>query len=107
MMSHLKQAYAFDIRFRVSDDRAAPEGVVILARDIEEGVVFDRRGLKVTAFQVDHAPVEPAFGYRVDHLGRSVVLSGDTRVSGNLVRYARRSEEHTSELQSLMRISSA
>ena len=87
-MSHLKQAYAFDIRFRVSDDHAAPEGVVILAREIDEGVVFDRRGLKVTAFKVDHAPVEPAFGYRVDHLGRSVVLSGDTRVSENLVRYA-------------------
>jgi hypothetical protein len=27
----------------------------------------------------DHAPVTPAFGYRIDYRGRSVVLSGDTR----------------------------
>src|SRR3546814_1177417 len=52
-------------------------------------MLFRSRGLKVTAFLVYHAPVEPAFGYRLDLLGRSVVLSGDTRVSGNLVRYAR------------------
>jgi ribonuclease Z len=37
---------------------------------------------------VDHAPVWPAFGYRVDYRGRSVVLSGDTRISQNLVRHA-------------------
>jgi len=45
--------------------------------------------VKVTAFEVDHAPVKPALGYRIDYAGRSVVLSGDTRVSENLVRYAR------------------
>src|SRR3546814_1747510 len=45
-------------------------------------VVYDAEGLRVTAFAVDHRPVRPAVGYR-------------------------RSEEHTSELQSLMRISYA
>jgi ribonuclease Z len=44
--------------------------------------------VKITAFEVDHAPIKPAFGYRIDHAGRSVVLSGDTRVSDNLIRYA-------------------
>jgi len=51
-------------------------------------VVLDRGGLKITAFEVDHAPIRPAFGYRVDYGGRSVVLSGDTRVSQNLIRHA-------------------
>ena len=88
MASHLEQAYEFDIRIRLYDDRAAPDGVVILAEDINEGVVFEKGGLKVTAFEVDHTPVRPAFGYRVDHGGRSVVLSGDTRVSQNLIRHA-------------------
>lgn len=87
-MSHLGQAYEFDIRMRLSDDRAAAEGVVVLAQDIHEGVVFEKDGLKITAFKVDHAPVSPAFGYRVDYRGRSVVLSGDTRVSQNLIRHA-------------------
>jgi ribonuclease Z len=88
MMSHLEQAYDFDIRIRLYDDRPPPDGVVILAEDIEEGVVFEKGGLKITAFQVDHAPIRPAFGYRVDYEGRSIVLSGDTRVSENLIRHA-------------------
>jgi len=88
MMSYLEAAYEFDIRIRLYDDRAAPEGVVILAEDIAEGVILEKGGLKITAFDVDHAPIKPAFGYRIDYGGRSVVLSGDTRVSQNLIRYA-------------------
>jgi ribonuclease Z len=88
MMSHLEQAFEYDIRIRLYDDRASPDGVVILAQDIIEGVVFEKGGVKITAFEVDHTPVKPAFGYRIDYAGRSVVLSGDTRVSENLIRYA-------------------
>ena len=88
MMSHLEQAYEFDIRMRLYDDRAAPDGVVILAEEFNEGVVFDTDGLRITAIEVDHSPVRPAFGFRVDYGGRSVVLSGDTRVSPNLIRHA-------------------
>lgn len=88
MMAHLEQAYDFDIRIRLYDDRAAPDGVVILAEDMNEGVVFEKGGLTITAFEVDHTPVRPAFGFRVDYGGRSLVLSGDTRVSENLIRHA-------------------
>jgi ribonuclease Z len=88
MMSHLEQAYEYDIRIRLYDDRAAPDGVVILAEDISEGVVYEQGGVKITAFEVDHTPIKPAFGYRIDYAGRSVALSGDTRVSENLIRYA-------------------
>ena len=35
--------------------------------------------LTVTAIKVAHEPVEPAFGYRFDYKGRTVVISGDTR----------------------------
>jgi len=90
MMSHLKQAYEYDIRIRIQNDGAPAEGVALLVRDISEGVVYDKGGVKVTAFEVDHAPANPAFGYRIDYAGRSVVLSGDTRVSENLVRHAQR-----------------
>jgi len=88
MMSHIEQAFDFDIRMRLYDDRAAPDGVVILAEDMNEGVVFDKGGVTITAFEVDHSPVRPAFGFRVDHGEHAVVLSGDTRISENLVRHA-------------------
>jgi ribonuclease Z len=88
MMSHLEQAYEYDIRIRLYEDRASPDGVVILAEDVAEGFVYEKNGVKITAFEVDHTPVKPAFGYRIDYAGRSVVLSGDTRVSENLIRHA-------------------
>lgn len=53
-----------------------------------EQVVLEADGLKVTAFEVDHDPVKPAVGYRFDWQGRSVVVSGDTGVSANLVANA-------------------
>jgi ribonuclease Z len=88
MASHLRQAFAFDIRLRQSDDGASATGNQIDAFDISEGVVYDSGGVRITAFLVDHAPVEPAFGFLVDHAGRSVVVSGDTRASENLIRHA-------------------
>jgi ribonuclease Z len=41
-------------------------------------VVWQRDGLTVTAIVVHHNPVAPAYGYRFDYKGRSVVVSGDT-----------------------------
>lgn len=88
MLEHLRQAFAFDIQIRQSDDGASPLGAQISALEVAEGVVYDSGGVRITAFLVDHAPVEPALGYRIDHAGRSVVVSGDTRVSENLIRHA-------------------
>jgi ribonuclease BN (tRNA processing enzyme) len=45
-------------------------------------------GVGVTAALVDHPPVVPAFGYRFDAHDRSIVISGDTAPSDNLVRLA-------------------
>jgi ribonuclease Z len=57
--------------------------------EAEPGVVWERDGVRVTMFAVDHAPVAPAVGYRVDFGGKSVVVSGDTRRSETLVEMAR------------------
>jgi ribonuclease Z len=88
MMSHLDQAFDADIRVRLYDDRLPPDGVAIEAQDVADGFVYEKGGVKITVFEVDHTPVKPAFGYRIDYRGRSVVLSGDTRASENLIRRA-------------------
>jgi len=54
----------------------------------ERKLVFQKNGLSVYAFLVDHRPIEPAYGYRLEYHGRSVVVSGDTSYSDNLVRHA-------------------
>lgn len=90
MMRHLQEAFDYDIRVRRDlDEKMSSKGIEVVARDIAEGVVFDEGGVKITAFLVDHGPVEPAFGYRVDYGGHSVALSGDTRPSDNLVTFSK------------------
>lgn len=91
MAAHLQEAYSFDVHIRRDvDEKLSPQGVVVQARDVGPGMVYEEKenGLKVTAFTVDHGPVKPAFGYRVDFQGHSVVLSGDTTFSENLIRAA-------------------
>ena len=94
MMSHMEQAFAFDIHIRRDvDEKLSGQGVRLEARDIAGGVVvYEKDGVKVTAFFVDHAPIKPAPGYRIDFAGHSVVLSGDTRYSENLIRFAQRAD---------------
>lgn len=90
MMEHLQKAFEFDIHIRRDvDEKFSADGIKVVASDVREGVVYRSNGVTVTAFLVDHAPVVPAFGYRVDYQGHSVVLSGDTRVSDNLIKFAK------------------
>lgn len=89
MARSLEAAYAFDRDIRVRDDKVPAAGGHLDAHDIAERVVFERNGVKVTSFLVDHGVVKPALGYRVDAGGRSVVLSGDTRYSPNLISHAK------------------
>jgi ribonuclease Z len=88
MMDYLQKAFDFDIRVR-SVTNQNKDGIRVVSHDINEGIVFDNNGIKVTAFLVDHGRVKPAFGYRVDYGGHSVALSGDTRFSENLIQFSR------------------
>ncbi|MBK7950076.1 MAG: MBL fold metallo-hydrolase [Deltaproteobacteria bacterium] len=87
------QAYRRDVGYRVAHHGEAtvpPSGAGMraiafpLPAEGEAPVVFSANGLEVRAFAVDHAPVEPAVGYRFDYRGRSVLISGDTAKSANL-----------------------
>lgn len=90
MAQHLTQAYAWDIASRSKDERLPPDGVRFDAREVAPGLAWERDGLRVTAFAVDHGEVAaPALGYRVDFGGRSVVLSGDMRYDERLVDAAK------------------
>ena len=51
-------------------------------------IVFDRNGLRIRAFPVNHEPVSPAYGYRIEYKGRVVVISGDTNKSASVEKNA-------------------
>src|SRR5437867_4980197 len=90
LMSNFEKAFQLDIRSRLTDEKLPPRGISVVAEDIAEGAVYDRNGVKITAFAVDHGEaIRPAMGYRIDYGGRSVVISGDTRFSENLIKFAK------------------
>jgi len=76
-------------RLRAVGGEIAQEATRIAAHQLSEGVVYERDGVKVTAFLVNHGHVVPAYGFRVDYGGHAVALSGDTAYSPNLVSQAK------------------
>src|SRR6266700_2016383 len=90
MAEHLVQAFGFDISIRQAPPDPLPaKGVEIDAKEIEQREIYNDGLTRVSAFLVDHGPVKPAFGYRVDGAGHSVVISGDTKFCQNLVDSAK------------------
>ncbi len=85
----LEMMLAENNRIRFAGRELNINATKINAHVLAEGVVYEKNGVKVTAFLVDHGYVVPAYGFRVDFSGRAVVLSGDTTYSANLVKHAR------------------
>jgi len=89
------QAYRFDKTYRyknikgyaLSIKKAEPYAQEITTPGPTEKKLVRtfKNGLKVYAFTVEHAPVKPAFGFRVEYKGKSIVVSGDTRFTENMV----------------------
>ena len=89
MATNLTAAFAFDLRLRQEDDGRPAEGARLKAKDALPGAVLLKDGLSVVAFAVDHGPVKPAFGYRIEFEGRTLVLSGDTRATDAVAAQAK------------------
>jgi ribonuclease Z len=92
LATSMRETFKDDIAIRMADEGIPEVRTRIEAHEFPEagGVVFEERGVRVTAFAVDHGRlIHPSVGYRVDYAGRSVVLSGDTRFSPNLIAHAR------------------
>ncbi len=81
-------AYRIDSTYRIAHhgtEVANPEGVGLRAREFTvpagpagRAIVYEDETLTITAIRVEHAPIEPALGYRIDYKDRSVSISGDT-----------------------------
>src|SRR3954454_13730437 len=89
LMANLESAYALDIKIRLEDEKLPPGGIATVVEEFEkDGIVYDKDGVKVIAFAVDHgAAIKPAVGYRIEYKGHAVVISGDTRYDQNVIKY--------------------
>jgi ribonuclease Z len=88
MVQGMRQMYGHDLEHR-PNAVFKREYLDIDVHEIEAGVAYSGNGVKVTAFQVEHRDGNPAFGYRIDAVGRSVLLTGDATYSESIVRMAK------------------
>jgi ribonuclease BN (tRNA processing enzyme) len=80
---------AYDIDTRIADEGRVPLVPLVHVHElVQGGPVMQDENVKVTAALVHHPPVVPAFGFRFDAADRSIVISGDTAPSDNLIKLA-------------------
>lgn len=81
---------AYDIRTRIADEGRLPLEPLVHVHELNRGgLVMQDDNVKVTSALVRHPPIVPAFGYRFDARDRSIVISGDTAPSDDLIALAR------------------
>jgi ribonuclease BN (tRNA processing enzyme) len=99
LVEHIMAAYAYHLNVMPLDARMPDAGALVRAFDVRvqvpaQGsgqvpvVVFEDRGLQVTAVAVMHGRAVPALAYRLDTPDGSVVFSGDTTVNDDLIALA-------------------
>ncbi|MEJ8859917.1 hypothetical protein WKW79_35585 [Variovorax robiniae] len=106
MTEAIYSAFATDINDNIRDSQKPDPRTLVHVEDIRlpAGVAVDENSnpapqmqpflvyqddkVKVTATLVNHPPVYPSFAYRFDTADGSIVFSGDTSPSANLIRLA-------------------
>ena len=89
MINNIKYAYQWDVDYRIMVG-VPKEGTELIVDEVSDGIIFNEGGLMITAFQVEHMPINIAsgellglrgetIGFRIDYKGHSVLFSGDTR----------------------------
>ena len=77
----------WDSQLREKDEGRPSLASLVRAHDIEgDGVIYQDENVKVTAAEVSHGAARPSYAFRFDAPGRSIVFSGDTSRSENLIR---------------------
>lgn len=102
-----EQAYNLDSIYRIAhhgEDVMPPTGFGGDAHNLNLGSdlmscirVYQQENVEVIAFNVAHAPVFPAVGYRVNYKGKSIVITGDTKYTKSLIHHSNKADVLISE----------
>ena len=96
-----EMAYELDTGYRIAhhgNEILSSESSKMISKPIpienhdQRKMCFDRNGLKVFSFLVDHSPIKPAFGYRIEYKGNIVAITGDTVKNNNLVKHCKNAD---------------
>ncbi|UVA78400.1 MBL fold metallo-hydrolase [Pandoraea commovens] len=79
-------------RMRMLEGEVVEPATHIHAKRVEPGIVYEKDGVKVSAFLIEHGHVKPDFGYRIEYGGHAVVITDDTTYSENLVAHSKHAD---------------
>lgn len=107
LLSKFFDAFALDITTRIYDEGRQNPSELFHVHEVENaGVIFEASDLRVATARVNHPPLEHALAFRFDASNRSIVFSGDTAVSEDLIRLARRADVLVHEAMCTQRLNS-
>jgi len=105
IMASFLESVAYDIDIRMGDEGRPDLRKLVRVHEFEPpGPVFEADGLKVRSAKVRHPPLNHACAYRFDTPGRSIVLSGDTTYSPELIALAKGADVLVHEVMHLASI---
>lgn len=79
----------FDVETRIADEGRPDPRKLLIAKDIDEGVVLQTADVKITAFRTPHPPIKDNFAYKFETPDGVIVFSGDTAYNPKLAEFAK------------------
>jgi len=78
---HIENRHRVDHHGSATMDISKATAIAHEFKNVQSGkaIVYQQDGIAITAFDVDHEPIEPAVGYLIEYEGKKIVISGDTK----------------------------
>jgi ribonuclease Z len=90
MTAHVLAAWKEDLDIRLHGTQpVSARGFRVEAHDVKPGEVYRDAGMRIVAFAVEHGQWKHAYGYRLEAPDKTIVISGDTTYSRNLIAAAK------------------
>jgi len=90
MTAHVLAAWKEDLAIRLHGMQpVSGRGFQVEAHDVKPGEVYRDAGMRIVAFAVEHGEWKHAYGYRLEAPDKTIVISGDTTYSRNLIEAAK------------------
>ena len=90
MTSHVMKAWKEDVEIRLHGlEPAVPAAYIVHAHDVKPGEIYRDAAVRVTAIPGVHGAWKHAYGYRFEAGGKTIVISGDTIYSQQILQAAK------------------
>lgn len=83
VISKMRESIESDVVSRHSDDDSWSN---IIINELNDGEIYNRNGLKVNVFSVNHGSYVPSVGFKFEYNKKTIVFSGDTSPTKNVIQ---------------------